>query len=220
MASRRVQFTEGEYYHIYNRGVDKRIIYTSHSEYVRFMAYLVMMNSKQTVRADTFLSYSSRTPRDVLSYRIEPLVAIGAFCLMPNHFHLLLTPLCEKGIERFMHRIGTAYTMFFNTAHERSGSLFQGTYKAVHTSTDRHLKYLYSYIHLNPANEKYESSKALSTALTYKYSSMSEYVTRDFAICDPEKFPKYFMTKQEFVDLVRNVLEMRDEFRGEAEPSL
>lgn len=212
MASRRVQFAQGEYYHVYNRGVDKRIIYTSHSEYVRFMTYLVMMNSEQTVRADTFLSYSSRTPRDVLSYRVDPLVAIGAFCLMPNHFHLLLTPLCEKGIERFMHRIGTAYTMYFNTAHERSGSLFQGTYKSVHASTDRHLKYLYSYIHLNPANEKYESSKALHVAQTYKHSSMPEYINNEYIVCNPEKYPKYFMTKQEPVDMARSVLEMREEF--------
>ena len=149
---RKINFTEGEYYHIYNRGVDKRTIFSSNSEYNRFLGYLYLLNTQGSVKAEAIFSGRKNNGKSIFSIKIEDqLVAIGAYCLMPNHFHILVTPLVDGGVSKFMQRLQTAYTMYFNEKHKRSGSLLQGTYKAQHVDKDQYLKYLFAYIHLNPA---------------------------------------------------------------------
>src|SRR3989344_1887720 len=150
---RKTKFVIGEFYHIYNRGVEKRIIFPNISDYKRFLALLYLANSNEIIQ---FRNDFSRTFLEKIfeKDRGEPLVAIGAYCLMPNHFHLLLTPLVEGGISKFMLKLQTGYSMYFNIKNEREGSLFQGTYKATHAQDDEYLKYLYAYIHLNPAKLK------------------------------------------------------------------
>ena len=130
----------------------------------------------------------------------RPLVAIGAYCLMPNHFHLYMTPLAENGISKFMQRIQTGYTMYFNEKRKRTGALLQGTFKAEHVTNDNQAKYLFSYIHLNPAkiqNPKWkeleikDSKKIREFVRTYPYSSYAEYATKSSQVTDPSKFPGY-----------------------------
>lgn len=213
---RRVVFAEGEFYHLYNRGVDKRVVFTNQAEYKRFLAYLLVLNDAEQVRVDNVMrgSYALQDKPQ------NPLVALGAFCLMPNHFHLYVTPLVEGGVSKFMQRLQTAYTMFFNEKHERSGALFQGTFKAEHIDNDRYAKYLYSYIHLNPAKivdaswTKFgarDFRKVREFVRTYPYSSILEYISGDHIITDPGKFPSYFTTTREFDDHVDSWLEFRDE---------
>lgn len=198
---RRVIFSEGEFYHLYNRGVDKRVVFTSPEEYRRFLVYLYLLNTEELVRpADVIDAHSEEAIFNLP--RGEPLVAIGAFCLMPNHLHLLATPLAEGGISKFMQRVQTAYTMYFNVKHDRSGALFQGTFKAEHAGKDPYLKYLYSYIHLNPAtltDPKWKEKRfkkdlnALGKNVrSYPYSSLQEYMTSVHRITNPAKFPNYF----------------------------
>ncbi len=126
---------------------------------------------------------------------------------MPNHFHILATPLVEKGIAKFMQRLQTAYTMYFNEKHERSGSLFQGTYKGRHADNDNYLKYLYSYIHLNPAKlfdsewkkrGKTEIKKLKKKIIEYPYSSAREYILSKYTITNPSNFPEYFEKSADF----------------------
>lgn len=83
--------------------------------------------------------------------RGKKLVAIGAFCLMPNHFHLVLKEVSDGGITAFMRKIGTAYTMYFNARHERVGNLFLKPFRSRHVSTDRYFQHLINYVHCNPA---------------------------------------------------------------------
>jgi putative transposase len=142
---------------------------------------------------------------------INPIVAIGAYCLMPNHFHLLITPLEDGGIPKFMLKLQTAYSMYFNIKNKRSGALFQGAFKSIHLDTDEYLRYIYSYIHLNPAklkdnNWKEKESKNFNSLkefiVNYKYSSMGEYLNDDFIIINPKKFPTYienYDSKNEFL---------------------
>jgi len=207
---RKLVFAEGEFYHIYNRGVDKRIIFTSPTEYERFLVYLYLLNTKDDVRpADLLELYSYR---DLFHFeRKAPLVALGAYCLMPNHIHLLMTPLVDGGISKYMQRVQTAYTMFFNTKHQRTGALFGGTFKAEHANRDTYLKYLFSYIHLNPAKlidaswkEKgiKDFKKLNSYVKEYPYSSLSEYLTKKHIITNPSKFPEYFLEPRELSDHV------------------
>lgn len=201
---RKTQFATGEYYHIYNRGVDKRKIFTDRRDYTRFLAYLYFMNDAERTRlTDDFKLNLEAKPRE---RSWKPLVAIGAYCLMPNHFHLYLTPVAKDGISKFMQRVQTAYTMYFNKRHERSGALFQGTFKAQHIAGNNYAKYLFSYIHLNPAKLKDKRWKEKGVRElrefteyleSYPYSSLREYVALNHQITAPDSFPKYLSNSRE-----------------------
>jgi putative transposase len=145
--TRPINIAPDEFYHVYNRGVEKRKVFLIRADYERFIALLYLAN--QTGPAD--LKHQGTTIAEITEERAgEPLVAVIAFCPMPNHFHLLLREKAEGGIARFMQKLTTGYTMYFNKRNERSGALFQGTYKATHVHNDRYFRYLVSYIHLNP----------------------------------------------------------------------
>jgi putative transposase len=202
---RKIQFAQKEFYHLYNRGVDKRIIFYDKEDHDRFRAYLYLLNDTEKMRVSNFFSKSQiETIFD--NARGDQLVAIGAYCLMPNHFHILATPLVDNGISKFMQRLQTAYTMFFNEKRKREGVLFQGTFKAKHASTDDYLKYLFAYIHLNPAqlfskdwegSSKEEIENYFSKVEGYEYSSIGEYLSDRKIITEPETFPRYFNNKGE-----------------------
>lgn len=200
---RKINLTEGEFYHLYNRGVDKRTIFTSPAEYKRFLAYLFLLNDAEKKRVEYFLE----TNKPIWEAKPhKPLVAIGAYCLMPNHFHLYVTQLVEGGISKFMQRLQTGYTMYFNRKHERTGALFQGTFKSQHIAGDVYAKYLFSYIHLNPAKLKDPRWKERGTkdlrslakhVREYPYSSLREYSAKDHQITAPAAFPDYFSTTRD-----------------------
>lgn len=219
---RRIQFAEGEFYHVYNRGVDKRIVFLKKEEYGRFVAYLYLLNDAQSTRPEVSFRKVWTPPKTDVR---EPLVAIGAYCLMPNHFHLYLTPLQEGGISKFMQRLQTAYTMFFNEKHDRSGALFQGTFKAEHIDHDAYARYLFSYIHLNPAKIKDPKWKergpkdlrALRQFVQeYPYSSLGEYMTGVHTITCPKEFPDYLSSSDELNEHIDVWLRYRNEW--EAKP--
>ena len=200
---RKKPFIEGEFYHVYNRGVDKRIIFEYSQDYNRFMALLYLLNSRENVRTENI--FRKTTAENVFDIqRSSPLVSIGAFCLMPNHFHLLVTPVSKDGVSRFMLKIQTGYSMYFNIRNDRSGSLFEGPFKGVHVNEDRYLKYLFSYIHLNPAKlkdphwkEDARSNHLLRFVEEYPYSSLRAYLNNMHTITDPSRFPPYFPSQKE-----------------------
>ena len=145
MPIRKVPFVPNEFYHVYNRGNSHQIIYKTDADYARFMSLLYLANGTtafdfREIEADQVFDFE----------RGEQLVAIGAYCLMPNHFHILITPLVEGGVTTFMAKLATGYSMYFNKKHHRTGSLFEGRFKSEHANDDDYLKYLFSYIHLNP----------------------------------------------------------------------
>jgi putative transposase len=192
MGLRRTPLVAGEYYHLYNRGVEKRIIFLDKEDYFHFLKLLYICNSKKSI---TFRNLGKSFERG------ETIVDIGAYCLMPNHFHLLCHEKIESGISIFMKKLLTAYAMYFNKKYERSGILFQGRFKSEHASTDKYLKYLYAYIHLNPAKLKeskwrelksYNSGELLNYIKEYPYSSLYEYINNKIKITNPDKFPEYF----------------------------
>jgi len=198
---RKCAFVENEYYHIYNRGNSKQIIFKERSDYNRFVQLLYISNSTHSTK--------TRDVKDTYQFdREKELVAIGAYVLMPNHFHLLLTE-CEKGgITKFMQKLSTAYSMYFNKKYKRVGSLFEGKFKAQHLSTDKYLKYTFSYIHLNPIklyqkNWKIDGLRNKRTAFDYlkkyPYSSFIDYATDKRVqkiILSKQKFPRYFLNEK------------------------
>src|SRR3989344_3502211 len=163
---RKVNFAEGEYYHLYNRGVDKRTIFSSSVEYNRFLGYLYLLNTQDSIRSEAVFSGRKH-----------------------------------------------------NKKQKRSGSLFGGTYKAQHVDKDEYLKYLFSYIHLNPAKLfdsrwKEEGAKNLKKlkrqVMEYPYSSIYDYISSNFTIINPRYFPNYFEKSADFESQILFWLSFKD----------
>lgn len=206
---REFKFAPDEYYHIYNRGTDKRDIFTNTADYTRFVESLYLFNSEERI----VLKMVSK--KDRFSYdRGETIVDIGAYCLMPNHFHLLIRARNDEGISSFMKKLQTAYSMYFNKKYRRSGSLFQGPFKAQNIKRDEYLKYLFSYIHLNPIKIidpewKYKGIRDLLEAKTYlnsyKHSSYPDYLVngrKEAGVLNRAIFPDYFENTKNFDDFI------------------
>ena len=215
MSIRKVVLVQDEYYHIYNRGNGKSKIFLDKQDYNHFIKLLYICNS---VNKFAYRDSILKKGIDVWDFeRNGILVDIGAWVLMPNHFHILLTShrqgLWLEGlnpITLFMQKVSTAYAMYFNKKYKRTGSLFEGKFKSEHADNDRYLKYLFSYIHLNPIklinkNWKEEGIKNKKEALEflnrYFYSSYLDYILENRVenkILNIESFPKYFSNKDSF----------------------
>lgn len=145
---RKIKFANGEYYHIFNRGVEKRDVFTDYSEFERFFLCMQEFNNLNPVGGLHVSSFHKENSlRNLVSK--EKSVSFICYCLNPNHFHFILRQLTDRGIEKFMHRLGLGYTNFFNKKHQRSGSLFQGTFKANNIDSDEYLLYVSAYVNLN-----------------------------------------------------------------------
>lgn len=178
---RKIPFADGEKYHIYNRGTEKRKIFLNNKDYERFLYIINSFNKvdpgKNVTRA---LSTKSRKKENK-----NQLVRIDNFCLMPNHYHLIVEQIQEGGISKFLQKVMTGYTMYFNTKYNRSGALFQGKTKSKHIDTDIYYNQVRSYIELNPV-ELFDrawkkSGKIIATVKTleqlkgYGWSSCKDY---------------------------------------------
>ncbi|MFA6301066.1 MAG: transposase [Candidatus Paceibacterota bacterium] len=219
MSIRKTNLVQGEYYHIYNRGNSKQKIFNDKEDYLRFISLLYISNSKES-----FNLYDLNRDTNFNIYEIERinlLVDVGSYCLMPNHFHILVTEKTEGGISKFMLKLSTAYSMYYNKKYKRTGSLFEGKFKSQHADTDRHLKYLFSYIHLNPIKliqkdwkEKGIRSKkeAIDYLNGYPYSSYLDFAGEErilSKILNIEVFPEYFPKKSLFVEEILEWLILR-----------
>ncbi len=176
-----------EWYHCYNRGVDKRTLFEDVHDYERLQLGLFVANGERYMHISNM---KSPRHRDVLTDedmdRGDPLVEVGAYCLMPNHFHFLIREIGEGGIAKFMQKLCTSYTMYFNTKYERTGALLAGTFKSKHVPNDEYLKHLVSYIHLNPAklfDPKWKTGGSANLVQerlrAYSYSSLPDFLGQD-----------------------------------------
>ena len=202
MSIRKVEFAGGEFYHIYNRGNSKQKIFNHKSDYERFVNLLFLANSKNSF--NFFNLFKSGHVYDF--EQGDTLVDIGAYVLMPNHFHILITPKEEGGVSKFMQKLTTGYVMYFNQKYKRSGGLFEGKFKSQCLDSDRYLKYIFSYIHLNPVKliePKWKElgikdiNKVLDFITEYKFSSYLDYkgeARKQSLILNKEPFPNYFPT--------------------------
>lgn len=142
------QFENDYFYHIYNRGVEKRNIFGDEFDYFRFIHNLFEFNDVAPAGKFSSPRLSEVEPPKVKNR--DMLVKIHCFCLMPNHFHLLLEQKKIGGIVQFMKKLGTGYAMYFNEKYRRVGPLFQGRFKAILIEDESYLLHLSRYIHLNP----------------------------------------------------------------------
>jgi putative transposase len=174
-----------EWYHCYNRGVDKRRVFNSKTDYERLL--LLMYAGGKDMPAH-ISNLRDRRLINVLSDKTlglgSQIVEIGSYALMPNHFHFVLKEIREGGIALFMQKVFTGYTIYFNKKNNRTGALFAGTYKSRHVADDRYLKHLISYVHTNPVELYAPGWKDGSADLPkieeylrrYPYSSLPEFI--------------------------------------------
>lgn len=206
---------EGELYHIFNRGTDKRITFLNKKDYERFVVNLVLFNTIQEP-----IRNISRYNIDIACKKIpdNPLVKIHAFSLLPNHFHLIIEQTESNGLSRFLHRVEMGYSRYFNKLNSRSGNLFQGSYKISHINNDPYGLYLPLYIHLNPLDlldsERHWKKKgirnktnAINFLKNYQWSSLGEYLgTRNFPFISRDIFDSLHENPQEWETALRDWL--------------
>ncbi|WXU00321.1 MAG: hypothetical protein Ctma_1034 [Catillopecten margaritatus gill symbiont] len=180
MAIRKIQLVNGEYYHVFNRGVDKRTIFTNKDELYFFFNRLQDLNNTNTSNAFRMCRREKRQNKNLENQ--TQLVKIVAYCLLPNHFHLLLQQQSDDGISKFMQRLGSSYVKLFNQKHERTGALFQGRFKATHISGDYALPSVSSYVNLNYKHHEINPKEQLVKSSIFEYlgTELGEY------ICDKE----------------------------------
>jgi len=214
---RKTQFANEERYHICNRGVDKRDIFMDRSDYERFLICMDLVNDTRIGVTEDWRNFIKSNPGAKLSdFRelssgkagkdIERLVKYNFFCLNPNHYHLTLEQLMEKGVEKFMHKLSTSYTNYFNTKYNRSGSLFQGPFKSVHINTNEYFLYLSAYVNKNHLIHGYKEGD------DWPYSSLFDYLgKRGGTFCDTSPVMDQFSGIKEYEDFIKsNALYMKE----------
>lgn len=218
-------------YHVLSRGVDKRNIFLDNEDYLRFIHDLFEFNDTEPINnltyffrnksedannkviARPYIVRGERKPRKLL-------VEILAFCLMPNHYHLLLKPKTDDGLFKFMKRLNMGYARYFNEKYTRSGALFEGRYKSVLVKNDAHFIHLPYYIHLNPLDlgfpewrigeiKNYE--EAVSFLENYRWSSFIDYIgNNNFpSVTQREFLSKFWEGPEQYRKDIRRWLEER-----------
>ena len=205
MAKRKETFANGEIYHIVLRSVEGIPLFKDESDYFRAIFGLYEFNNDKPV--DLWLIRKLKNTRRNSSKNLKfnedklvegktfhqsfwqisrkKMVDILAFCLMPNHIHLLLKQIQDEGITQFMRKFATGYAMYFNKKYGRTGHLFQGAFRAVHIESNKQLIVVFVYIHTNPISlifPKYKEvgidsvEKAMEFLENYKWSSYQDYI--------------------------------------------
>lgn len=171
-----------EIYHLLNRGVEKRIVFLDEADHARFVHDMYAFNDTSAVSPNhRFRQFPSGVER-------EPLVNIHAFCLMPNHYHMLVSERIDGGISTFMRKLNMGYAKYFNEKYGRSGVLWQGTFRKVPIQRDDHFLHIPYYIHLNPLDMVLPEwrngsvrniKKAFAELEKYRWSSYLDYTGKE-----------------------------------------
>lgn len=176
--ARSVSLVPGEYYHLYNRGAFKQTLFKDRNDYARFLFAIIHVQSpitfsnihritKRFTPSDGF----SLSPEEVGDIMVNRFVELTAFCVMPNHYHLIVKEVVEGGIERYMHRAGDGYAKYFNQRYGESGHVFAGAFQAKHIPDNNYLLYLSAYIHRNPR----ELKGWVNREFEYPWSSLQDF---------------------------------------------
>ncbi|MDP2668923.1 MAG: transposase [bacterium] len=199
---RKVRFADGEFYHIYNRGTDKRPIFLNSQDFQRFLQSMQEFNNQKPIGS---LFENSFRDKAKLGNRVTKLVDIVCYCLNPNHFHLILKQRAEGGLSEFMHRLGSGYTRYFNIKYKRTGVLFQGKFKAKHITSNNYLLRAGAYVNQNNLVHKIRGS--------FYRSSWLEYVGNGIGICSNsiilDQFKNIFEFKEFSEEALRGILEKK-----------
>lgn len=179
------------YYHVYARGVNKQVIFVEDSDYV-FFEWLLKR----------YLSHDEVTNRRGVPYeKHHDAITLVAYCIMPNHFHLLFHQIHAAAMQHLMRGVMSSYSRYFNQKYGRTGHLFENTYRASRISNDSYLVHISRYIHLNPPGWR-----------TYPHSSIAYYSgERRADWLQPAKILELFTSRAEYIEFIENYVPTRDE---------
>ncbi|MDO8522890.1 MAG: transposase [bacterium] len=204
---RKTSFANGEFYHIFNRGTDKRTIFSDKSDLERFTLCMSEFNSTKPIG-----SLYENTFRDKLGVQDAKLrlVNIIVYCLNSNHFHMILEQKKDNGISKFLGKLAGGYVSYFNIRNKRTGSLFQGPFKAKHIDSNKYLLHLSAYVNLN--------NKVHRLGVQDAKSSWEEYLEKanksKKGICKKDIILDQFKNLKEYKDFAENslkdILERKD----------
>ncbi|MDO8570288.1 MAG: transposase [Candidatus Daviesbacteria bacterium] len=189
MPGRITPLINGEIYHIYNRGAEKRDIFTNSRDYRRFLKTIYYYQFKGPKP-----KFSKFTHSKINTFNPSPknkMVEIICYCFMPNHFHFLIRQLKDNGISIFLSHISNSYTKYFNVKNKRVGSLLQGTFKAILVESDEYLLHLSRYIHINPV-----VSGITKNLDEFSWSSYNEYVNASSNLCSTDIILNFFGSRE------------------------
>lgn len=188
MPGRNIQLVNESCYHVLNRGVASQKVFNCKRDYYQFidrmdyyrnnnlpMGFAQLMNLPLRIKSDLL---------NQLEIKKDFLIDIIAFCLMPNHFHLLLKQKINNGISKFLSNLSNSFTRYYNVKHKRIGTLLQGRFKAVLVKSDEQLIHLSRYIHSNPYSAGLVET--LSELKRYPYSSLAEFISIRKGFCKPD----------------------------------
>ena len=187
-------FANDEFYHVFNRGVEKRTTFINRRDYNRLIETI---NYYRTKNPPARFSYKDRPVIVKNTTSNSPLVEIVCFCLMPNHFHILLKQIANGGITMFLSKLTNSYTKYFNIKYKRVGPLFQGSFKAVRIEDDEQLIHVSRYIHLNPLIDYLVSDLKI-----YPYSTYPEFLGLKNGFCKKDIILDNFKTPSDYEKFV------------------
>lgn len=201
-------FANNHFYHVFNRGAGRQLTFKTKRDYERTITTLDYYRyEKPSLRlARALVLNKEETESFFKSLKKQPKLAeIISFCLMPNHFHLLLQQRIKNGIPKFLSNFGNSYTRYFNTKRKRVGPLFQGIFKAVRIETDEQLIHVSRYIHLNPVTSLVVREEKLDT---YPWSSFPEYLNSKIeGICHQKEILGFFPYRKAYRRFVHNQID-------------
>lgn len=213
------QYVENGYYHIYNRGVEKRLIFQDQQDYSVFLNYLkeyLLPKDEKSLRIKlSDPNLSSKEKATILkALRINNFageITLFAYCLMLNHFHLFAKQKSSNSIDKFMQSLCTRYAMYFNSKYKRVGSLFQSVYKAVHITNEKQFLHLSRYIHRQALASKGETLQDQPCSYPeYLGLRKTEWIKPDeilsyFSVNHPTLSYDYFVKEDEDFNLLKNI---------------
>jgi len=186
MPGRNIQLVNGNYYHVLNRGVASQKIFNCERDYFQFIDRMkYYQNNNLPIGFAQLMDLPLRTKNDLIKQVLNKkdfVVEILAYCLMPNHFHLILKQLADNGISKFISNLTNGYTRYYNIKHKRIGPIFQGKFKAIEVESDEQLAHLSRYVHSNPFSAGI--IKSLKELAEYPYSSFAEFIEGKVGIVD------------------------------------
>lgn len=196
---RKEPFVTGQIYHIYNRGVDKRSIFSDTFDLARFIKTVEEFNEVDAQGG----MFKIGLKKNSLRSRSSQLVTFVAFCIIDNHFHFLLKQNVDGGIAKFMQRFGGGYTKYFNAKHKRSGSLFQGKFKSKLVDSNDYLLRVFTYINYNDKIDDLRTSTSQFAKSSLGYVLSGE---RSVIECDPGVVTEQFNTIEILEDFMKEAL--------------
>jgi putative transposase len=196
---RKTPFITGEYYHIYNQGVDKRNIFLNTNDFARFLKSMAIFNTVEPVGSLYEYVFDLKSGRRSAKSEAASLIDIICFCLNPNHYHIVLRQRLDGGVSEFMKRLSGGYTQGFNRKYRRRGALFQGKFKSSHIDSNEYLLHISAYVNLNNRVHRLKAGTSVT--------SWDEYMRNKKQICKKSIILKQFRDKKEYKEFALSTLQ-------------